>query len=104
MSAERHTILRAHYVGQCVAQTRRRWRDLNAGGFHGRNLAFCIAPAAGDDGAGMAHAAARRRGATGNEPYRGLFTAAFGFVGKKLRGISSAKPPISPIITIASVA
>ena len=50
-----------------VSQTRRRGRNLDAGGFHGRNLGFRVALAAGDDGPGMAHAPARRRGAAGNK-------------------------------------
>src|SRR5580698_7992833 len=43
--------------------------------------------AAGDDGAGMAHAAPRRRGASGDEADHRLLAAALGFVLEKLRGV-----------------
>jgi len=43
------------------AEPGRRWGDPDAGGLHGGDLRFRVALAAGDDGPGVAHAAARRR-------------------------------------------
>src|SRR5262245_59322103 len=87
MPWRRLAILRPRQPGQGVAQTRRRGRDLNTGGLHGRNLAFGVSPATGDDGAGMAHAPAGRRGATGNESDYRLLAPTFGFVGDELSGV-----------------
>jgi len=87
MPWQRLVILPPHQRSQGVAQTRRRWCDLDASGFHGRNFAFRITPAAGNDGTGMTHAAAGRRGAAGNESDHGLLAATFGFIGKELSGV-----------------
>ena len=46
---------------------------MNAGFGHGIHLVFGGALTAGDDGAGVAHAAAWRRGLAGDESYYGLF-------------------------------
>src|SRR5512147_2204422 len=51
-------------------------RHLDAAGFHHRELLLRRALAAGDDGAGMAHALARRRGDAGDEADDGLFHVA----------------------------
>ena len=56
--------------------------------------------AAGDDGAGVAHAAAGRRGGAGDKADHRLL--ALGRL-RNAAASSSAVPPISPIITIASV-
>jgi hypothetical protein len=48
----------------------------------------------------MAHAAARRRGAAGDEADSRLGTTLFSLVGEELGASSSAEPPISPIMMI----
>ena len=48
---------------------------------------FGVALAAGDDRAGMAHAAAGRRGAPGDEADHRLLAAALGLVLEELRGV-----------------
>src|SRR5580658_4878381 len=70
-----------------MAEPSRRRRDLDAGRLHGGDLGVGAALAAGDDGAGMAHAPAGRRGAPGDEADYGLLPAALGFVLQKLRGV-----------------
>ena len=69
--------------------------------FHGLHLLGGGALAAGDDRAGVAHAAARRRRRPAMKPATGFF-----HVGclTYSAASSSALPPISPIITTASVA
>ena len=96
--------LRFQYFGEGLAEPRRRRRDLDAGRFHGGDLGFRAALAAGDDGAGMAHAPAGRRGAAGDEADHRLLAAALGFVLENCAASSSDEPPISPIMTIDSVA
>src|SRR5665213_2880874 len=75
------------YFRQGLAQSRRRRGNLDPGGFHGGDLGFGITFAAGDDGAGMAHAAAGGRGAPGDEADHRLLAAAFGLVLEELRGV-----------------
>src|SRR3546814_1167836 len=53
-------------------------------GFHRRDLAFRVALAARHDRAGVAHAAARRRGAPGNEARHRLLAAALRLVDQEL--------------------
>src|SRR6185437_8991025 len=66
------------------AEPCRRWRNLDAGGFHRRDLVFGAALAAGDDGTGMAHGAAGRRGTPGDEAGHRLAPAALGLVDDEL--------------------
>src|SRR5262249_8497641 len=68
------------YFDQSLAEARRRRRDTDPGGFHRRDLGFGIALAAGNDGAGMAHAPARRSRAAGDETHHGLLAAAPGLI------------------------
>src|ERR1700679_2412045 len=75
------------YFRQGLAQSRRRRGNLDPGGFHGGDLGFGITLAAGDDGAGMAHAAAGRRGAPGDEADHRLLAAALGLVLEELRAV-----------------
>ena len=70
------------------------------GGFHRLDLVVGAALAARDDGAGMAHAAARRRGAPGDEARDGLLAALFRLVLEELRRVLFGAPPISPIMMI----
>src|SRR5436305_15149223 len=72
---------------QRLAQFRWAWGDGNSSRLHRGDLAFGIALAARDDRAGMAHAAARRRGPASDEADHGLAAPAFGLVSEELRGI-----------------
>src|SRR5437588_277342 len=72
---------------QGLTEPRRRWRYRDAGRFHRGNLRFGVALAAGNDGAGVAHAAAGRRGAPGNEADHWLLAAALGLVDEELCGV-----------------
>src|SRR4029079_9004351 len=58
---------------QGLAESRRGRRNLDSGGFHRRNLRLGIALAASNDRAGVAHAAARRGGATSDAADHRLF-------------------------------
>src|SRR6266851_6844079 len=75
------------YFGQRPAEPSRRWCDLDPGLFHRRDFGFGVALAASNDGAGMAHAAARRSGPSGDEADHRLVAAAFGLIFEELRGI-----------------
>ena len=55
------------HVGKRFAEPRRRRRNTNACGFHSGDLVFSAALAAGNDCAGMTHAAARRRRTAGDK-------------------------------------
>src|SRR6056297_3969904 len=68
-----------------LAQSCGAFGDGYAGGFHGFDLVVGAALAAGDDGAGMAHAAARGGGAAGDEAGAGLGAALLGLVLEELR-------------------
>ena len=68
--------------------------------FHRRDLVFGVALAARDDRAGMAHAAARRRGAAGDEADDGLLRPRLASSARNCAASSSALPPISPIMMI----
>ena len=61
--------------------------DNDAGGFHGFDLRFRVALAARDDGAGVAHTAARRGGAAGDEARGGLPAALLALGGEELGGL-----------------
>src|SRR5215217_4128014 len=73
--------------GQGLAEPCRRWRHRDARRFHGGNLRLGVTLAARNDGAGMAHAAARRRGASGDEADHRFLAAALGLVDEELRGV-----------------
>src|SRR5688572_20076265 len=60
-------LLPAHRLQHSGAKAGRRFRHVDAGRLHGLDLVPGAALAAGDDRAGMTHAAARRRGDTGDE-------------------------------------
>src|SRR6185312_5398317 len=75
------------HVDQSRADARRRRRHLDAGRFHRGDLRFRVALAAGDDRAGVAHAAARRRRASGDEAGHRLLAAALGLVLEELRRV-----------------
>src|ERR671935_269895 len=72
MRRRRLAILPPQQLGERVAQTRRRGRNFDAAGFHGRNLAFGIAPTTGDDGAGVPHATTGRGRASGEKLFPGM--------------------------------
>src|SRR5690349_11276580 len=93
MPWRRLAILRPRQPGQGVAQTRRPARNPNTAGLHGRNLAFGISPPTADDGAGMAPAAAGRRGATGDESDHGLLAPTFALPGDELSGVFLGRAP-----------
>src|SRR5688572_27414493 len=80
-------ILSLQQSGQRRSKLRWAWGDGNSSRLHRRDLRFRVALAARDDGAGMAHAAARRRGAAGDEADGRLFAPALGLIGEELRGI-----------------
>ena len=69
------------------AELRWAWGDGNSSRFHRRDLALGVALAARDDRAGMAHAAARRRRAAGDEADDRLLAPALRLVGEELRGV-----------------
>src|SRR5688572_877879 len=71
---------------QRAAETRRRGRDLDARCLHRGDLVLRAALAAGDDGAGVAHAATRRRGAAGDESDNRLRAALLRLGGNERRG------------------
>src|SRR5690348_11546911 len=72
---------------QRLAELRWAWRDGDSSRLHRRDLARGVPLAAGDDRAGVAHAAARRRGAAGDEPDDRLPAPALRVVGEKLRRV-----------------
>src|ERR1700722_4916131 len=78
---------RFQYFGKGMAEPSWGRRNLDAGRLHGGDLGVSAALAAGDDGAGMAHATARWRGASGDKADHRLLAAALGFVLQKLRGV-----------------
>src|ERR1700722_6603184 len=75
------------YFSKRMAEPSRRRRNLDAGRLHGGDLGVSAALAAGDNGAGMAHATPWRRGAPGDKADHRLLAAALGFVLQKLRGV-----------------
>src|SRR4051794_516672 len=79
--------LPAEGLDQRLAESGRRRRHLDAGGFHGGGLGTGVSFAAGDDCAGMAHAAAGGRGDAGNEARDRLPAAALGLVLDELGGV-----------------
>ena len=74
----RRSELALQDFSQSLPEARRRWRHLDPGGLHGRDLGLGIALAARDDGPGVPHSASGRRGAAGNKTDHRLFTAALG--------------------------
>src|SRR5450755_3928651 len=75
------------FFDKSFAEPRWRRRDRDSGGFHRRGLGTCIALASGNDRAGMAHAAAGRRGDAGDESNHRLLAAALGFILDELRSV-----------------
>src|SRR5260370_42597563 len=75
------------FFGKGMSEPRRRRRDCDSGRFHGRGFGTGVALAAGDDRAGMAHAAAGRRGDAGDESDHRLLAAAFGLIDQELGGV-----------------
>src|SRR5689334_10003613 len=74
-------LLTLENLDEGLAEARRRGRYADARGLHGGDLVLGSALAAGDDGAGMAHAASRRRRAAGDEADHRLLAAFFCFAG-----------------------
>src|SRR5690348_17141959 len=72
---------------QRLAELRWAWADDDSSRLHRRDLARRIALAAGDDRTRVAHSAARRRGAAGDEADDRLPAPALRFVGEELRGV-----------------
>src|SRR6185437_9214274 len=81
------TESRFQYFNQRFTDAGRRWRYPDSRRFHSRNFGLGVAFAAGNDGAGMAHAAARRRRAPGDKADHRLLAAALGLVDEELRRI-----------------
>src|SRR6056297_168987 len=75
-----------------LTQSRRAVGHDDARAAHGVDLVVRAALTAGDDGAGMAHAAARRGGAAGDEARRGFPAALLLLVGEELCGIFFGGP------------
>src|SRR5829696_9311983 len=75
------------HFNQGLAKAGRRGRHLDAGGLHGGGLVLGPALAAGDDGAGVPHAAAGRSGAPGDEADHRLLAAPLRLVGDELRRV-----------------
>src|SRR5689334_394214 len=75
------------HLDQRLAEPGRRRRDLDAGRLHGGDLRLGVAFAAGDDRAGMAHAAAGWGGAAGDETDHRLLAPALGLVLEELRRV-----------------
>src|ERR1700681_3810286 len=73
-SAKTESVLQNFDKG--AAESRRRRRNPNAGGFHGSGLGLRVALAARNDGTRMAHAPARRSRAARDESHHGLAAAA----------------------------
>src|SRR5260370_31505404 len=69
-----------------------RFRDPEASFFHGLNLLACSALAAGDDCAGVAHAASGRRCLSGDEAPRRLLPIRLDTLRRGLRPISADFP------------
>ena len=80
-------MLLAENFDQGLADPCRRGRHLDAGALHGGGLGFRVALAAGNDRAGVAHAAAWRGGAACDEAGHRLLAALLGFVDQELRGV-----------------
>src|SRR5215218_4230941 len=79
--------LRGQQFLQRLAELRWAWGYGNSSRFHGRDFASSVPLAARDDRAGVAHPAARRRGAAGDEADRRLRAPALGLVGEELRSV-----------------
>src|SRR5687768_4592968 len=77
----------AQKLGEGGAELRWAWGDANSSLLHRRDLVLGPALAARDDGAGMAHAAARRRGAAGDEADGRLAAAGPGLVLQEHSGV-----------------
>src|SRR5688500_18123107 len=76
-------VLALEKLGQGAAQLRWARGDANSSRLHRRDLVLGAALAAGDDGAGMAHAATGRGGAAGDEADGGLAPPLLPFVGEE---------------------
>src|SRR3954468_10779977 len=73
---------------QRLSDPSRRRGYLDSSRFHCRNFGLGVALAARDDGAGMTHTAARRRGAAGDEADHRLFATPLGLILEELRALS----------------
>src|SRR5690606_21669420 len=85
--SDRYAISALEDFDQRLAELRRRRRHTNASRFHGGNLVFRAALAAGDHAAGMAHGASGRSRTASDEADHRLLAAALGFVLEELRRI-----------------
>src|ERR1700757_4132178 len=79
--------LRLQFFDKGPSKPGRRRRDRDSGRFHCRGLGTGVALAAGNDRAGMTHAAAGRRRDARNEPDHRLLAAALGLVFQELGGV-----------------
>src|SRR5699024_11720155 len=86
-------------TGNRVAQLGRLAHRGHAGLLQGLVLGFSRTLTTGDDGAGMAHALARRRGHAGNVGGHRLADV----LGNVFRGFLFSRPPISPTMMMPSV-
>src|SRR6185437_532894 len=81
---EQKNELGFQFLDKGLSEPRRRRRDRDSGRLHSRSLGTCIALAARNDRAGVAHAAAGR----GGDADHWLLAAPLGLVPQELRGIS----------------
>src|SRR6266850_5629686 len=81
------TELRLQFFDKGMSEPSGRRRDRDSGRFHGSGLGAGVALAAGNDRAGVAHAAAGRRRDAGDESDHRLPAAALGFILDELRGV-----------------
>src|SRR5208337_1655699 len=84
---ERAPLLAVQKIDERLAEAGGRRRDVDAGLLHRCDLVLGAALAPGDDRAGMAHAAPRRRSAAGDEADDGFRPAALGLVLQEPGGV-----------------
>src|SRR5579872_544302 len=95
-SKERKIELRLQFFGEGLSKARRRRRDGNSGRFHSGSLGSSIALAAGNDRAGVTHAAAGGRGDASDKADHRFLAAPPGFVLQELRGVLLSGPSDLP--------
>ena len=83
------SIAHSRLVLNLFADVGGRGADGDAGGLHGRDFVLGLAAAAGDDGAGVAHAAAGRRGLAGDEADDRLLHVLLDVGGGRLFGVAA---------------
>src|SRR3981189_2697039 len=88
--------LSLQFFDKGLSEPRGRRRDRDSGRFHGRGLGAGVTFAAGDDRAGVAHAAAGRRRDASDESDHRLLAAALGLILDELRGAFFARTAAFP--------